>query len=201
MIAFLFNAYALEREVGEGDALLIDERPVSVFAGQHRRAVCSDNKLPELEAFCRHAADQLHADDFIDQPVSAAMLGDVPHAVSVEQLAIECAAIPLLRAGKLSEVLRGERGCGWRACHDDLSFQNGLRERRTRFEGQGRRNDRISSREEGLRKLTRFWTWPHGGSRILTTGNSAYRLQARPLNISAIKNCGFSPETGLGQRQ
>ena len=92
------------REVGEGDVFAVDGPAIAVAAGQ-RGAAPVNVERPDLKRLgfdCRLAP--LRQRDFVEQPVSARLIGNVFCAVGIDDSAIEAVAVPVLAACKQVQI-------------------------------------------------------------------------------------------------
>ena len=93
-------------KVGVVDGFREHHAAVAVLANQAGAAVGLHCQFPKLEF---HGGDGLLGErDGVQQPVRAALLGDVPRAVGVEDMARERVAIPVLGPGEGSQGVGGQ---------------------------------------------------------------------------------------------
>jgi hypothetical protein len=91
-----------QREIGERDRLCEDDLAVAVLTAEGCSAIRLHGELPDLKRCYHDGFDAaLSQRDLVEQPVGAAVVGDVFRAISEEDIADETMAIPELAAGEL----------------------------------------------------------------------------------------------------
>src|SRR4029453_13740861 len=114
---------AREWKVGKRDTLAADDAAIAVVDDQAGLLGGLDHERPDLERLAGDApVEGLRPGNLIEQPVGAAVLGDVLRALGIQHRLDDAMAVPLLGAvevGELgvSEVIRAHVGLLWRGAH------------------------------------------------------------------------------------
>ena len=107
------EADLVQREVGEFDLLGEHHAVITVVTGEGCGLVGRNGQAPNLEFFGGDGRLRLVEGDFVDQPVSSAMLSDILRALGIEDIAGQAVTEPLFAAGEVGQVGFGK---GFR-CH------------------------------------------------------------------------------------
>ena len=110
-----------KREVGKFERLFEHLVAVAVLASEDAGLAHEIGlQRPHLKFFGGHAlVVRLDERDFVEQPVSAAVIGDMLRSVRENHFAVEACAIPMLAAGKLAHHF-GRKLFGVLVAHDGL---------------------------------------------------------------------------------
>src|SRR3954453_23631680 len=97
------------RKIGKRNLFRVDGVIVAVSAAQGGRVVGIDLQGPHLKSLGHHALVMaLRQSDFIQQPVSAALVGNIFRPVCAGNARVQPEAIPMLAAGEVPQIGFGE---------------------------------------------------------------------------------------------
>ena len=98
-----------KRKVCERDLLGVHDIVIAVFASERCCMVRFDFELPYLKAFGRDLRFVALADgDCVEKPVGSPFIGDELGTVRKRHMPVEPMPVPVLRAGELLQVEKGE---------------------------------------------------------------------------------------------
>jgi hypothetical protein len=99
----------IQREIGVLDLLREYDIAVAVVARKRSGSVGTYGEFPDLKFLGGNSfVVGLNDRDFVQKPIRATVLGNVPRAVGVENVPVDSVPIPILAARKLREVAFAE---------------------------------------------------------------------------------------------
>jgi hypothetical protein len=99
----------IQRKIGVLDLLGEHDVTVAIVARQRSSSIETYGELPDLKFLGGDSlVVRLNDRDFVQKPIRPAVLGNVLHAVGVENVAVDPMPIPIVTAGELREIARAE---------------------------------------------------------------------------------------------